>query len=81
MKNGQAAKGMVDLLIDTDSGWIIIDHKFTDKSKENLPSEALRYSGQLKVYKDSAEAATAKPVIGCWIHFPTFGEMLQIEFF
>ena len=70
----------MDLLIDTPKGWVIVDHKFTDKTKDALEAEALKYSGQLKAYKDAVEAATKRPVTECWVHFPTFGEMLSFDF-
>jgi ATP-dependent helicase/nuclease subunit A len=80
LKNGQAVKGWVDLLVDTPKGWVIVDHKFTDKPKDVLEIEALKYSGQLKAYKDAVETATKRPVIDCLVHFPTFGEMLSLNF-
>jgi len=80
LKNGQAVKGWVDLLVDTPNGWVIVDHKFTDKPKEALEAEALKYSGQLKAYIDAVEAATKRPVTECWVHFPTFGVMIRLGF-
>jgi ATP-dependent exoDNAse (exonuclease V) beta subunit len=80
LKNGQVVKGWVDLLADTPEGWIIVDHKFTDPYKGALDAEALKYSGQLKAYRDAVEAATEKPVTGCWVHLPACGKMLRVEF-
>ncbi len=80
LKNGQAVKGWVDLLVDTPKGWVIVDHKFTDKPKDALEAEALKYSGQLKAYKDAVEAATERPVTECWVHFPGSGRMMSLAF-
>jgi ATP-dependent helicase/nuclease subunit A len=80
LKNGQAVKGWVDLLVDSPKGWVIVDHKFTDKPKDVLEVEVLKYSGQLKAYKDAVEAATKRPVIDCLVHFPTFGKMMSLYF-
>jgi len=80
LRNGQSVNGWVDLILETENGWVIIDHKFTERPKNDLDDEALKYSGQLKAYKDAVEAATAKTVTACWIHFLTHGEMLQVEF-
>jgi ATP-dependent exoDNAse (exonuclease V) beta subunit len=76
-KNGQAIKGWVDLLLETPEGWVLVDHKFTDEPSA-LSALALRYSGQLKAYVDAVEAATGKPILSCWVHFPTFGQMFNI---
>jgi ATP-dependent exoDNAse (exonuclease V) beta subunit len=80
LKNGQVVKGWVDLLVDTPKGWVIVDHKFTDPLEDALDAEALKYSGQLKAYKDAVEAATDKTVAECWVHFPGSGRMVSLAF-
>jgi ATP-dependent exoDNAse (exonuclease V) beta subunit len=78
LNNGQLIKGWIDVLIKTNTGWVIVDHKFTAKPESELEQEALKYSGQLMAYKNAVEAATQKKVNSCWIHFPNNGLMLQI---
>jgi ATP-dependent exoDNAse (exonuclease V) beta subunit len=80
LKSGQVVKGWVDLLADTPKGWVIVDHKFADLIEEALDAEALKYSGQLKAYKDAVEAATEKTVAECWVHFPGSGRMMSLAF-
>jgi len=65
--------------METDDGWIIVDHKFTAQPDIELEKGALKYSGQLLAYKRAVEAATQKRVQSSWIHFPNSGIMLQIE--
>ena len=65
------------MLIETDQGWVIVDHKFTSQPENELEKEALRYSGQILTYKNAVEAATSKKVTSCWIHFPNSGVMFQ----
>ena len=80
LKSGQIVKGWVDLLIDTPKDWVIVDHKFAGPIEEALDAEALKYSGQLKAYKDAVEAATEKTVAECWVHFPGSGRMISLAF-
>jgi len=79
LPNGQAASGWIDALVETEQGYIIIDHKSNPQSKANQQEVALKYSGQLALYKAAVEAATDKPVVGCWIHFAVTGEALRID--
>jgi ATP-dependent exoDNAse (exonuclease V) beta subunit len=79
LKNGQLVKGWVDMLLETEAGWIIIDHKFTDKQKKNLEAEVLKYSGQLKAYEMAVEAGSLKKVLSSWIHFPAIGRLYELK--
>ncbi len=74
---GQQLNGSIDLLVETDLGWIVIDHKSTSTNKEQLPHVASHYGAQLAAYRQALEAVTDKPVVGQWIHFITMGAMLE----
>jgi ATP-dependent exoDNAse (exonuclease V) beta subunit len=80
LKNGQLVKGWVDLLLETPKGWVIVDHKFTEKPNSDLEPETLKYSGQLKAYVDAVGAATERQVPECWVHFPGSGKMILLVF-
>ena len=80
LKSGQLVKGWVDMLLETEAGWIVIDHKFTDKQKANLEAEVLKYSGQLRAYKRAVEAGSSKKVSSCWIHSPAAGRLYELKF-
>jgi ATP-dependent helicase/nuclease subunit A len=77
LDNGQQIKGWIDVLMETDQGWVIVDHKFTSQPENELEKEALKYSGQILTYKNAVEAATSKKVTSCWINFPNPGVMLR----
>jgi ATP-dependent exoDNAse (exonuclease V) beta subunit len=79
LPNGQTASGWIDALVETEQGYIIIDHKSNPQSRTNQHEVALKYSGQLALYKAAVEAATDKPVVGCWIHFAVTGGVLRIN--
>jgi len=40
---------------------------------------ALKYSGQLALYKEAVEAVSDKSVIGCWVNFAVTGGAVKIE--
>ena len=74
--NGQIAKGWIDVLVETDAEWVVIDHKI---SQDDHRVVVRKYAGQLLAYKEAVEAATGKSV-KCWIHFPLTGSMVQIGY-
>lgn len=75
-ETGQVAKGWIDVLLETESGLIVIDHKTT---RDDPKPVVAKCSGQLLAYKQAVEAATGKPA-DIWIHFPLSGEMLNINY-
>jgi uncharacterized protein YjiS (DUF1127 family) len=76
---GQRLNGSIDLLIETDHGWVVVDHKSTSTGEDQLPYVASQYGGQLAAYRQALEAVTDKPVLGQWIHFMAMGTMLECE--
>jgi ATP-dependent exoDNAse (exonuclease V) beta subunit len=79
LPNGQTASGWIDALVETEQGYIIIDHKSNPQSSATQQEVALKYTGQLALYKAAVEATTHKPVVGCWIHFAVTGEAVCID--
>jgi ATP-dependent helicase/nuclease subunit A len=71
--------GQVDLLLDTGSGWILIDHKANPLGKSAFAKIGRRYSGQLEVYKDAIEPATARPVLESWLYFRVAAGAVSVE--
>jgi ATP-dependent exoDNAse (exonuclease V) beta subunit len=75
---GQESNGYIDLALETEQGWVIIDHKSSPKARSEWESVCLSYSGQLALYKEALEA-TGKTVAGCWIHFAITGGLLSLS--
>jgi ATP-dependent exoDNAse (exonuclease V) beta subunit len=71
-------RGWIDVLLETDAGFVVIDHKSSPRPKGEWPVEALEHSGQLAVYARALEAA-GKNVAGCWIHFPVGGGAAKLQ--
>ena len=77
--DGRAVRGLVDLLAETDAGWLVIDHKSSPQRKSTWQEEALKHSGQLNAYRKALEAARRK-VAGCYIHFAVTGGLVEVKF-
>ena len=80
LDNGQRMNGWIDVLVDTEEGWIIIDHKSFPGGKSEWEQKALSYSGQLEAYRRAVIKATERPVISQWIHFSVGGGMVELLF-
>ena len=78
LDTGQVVQGSIDLLLETNDGWVIIDHKATQKPRSMWQDVAISYSGQLAMYRAAVEAVTDKPVRGAWIHLAIGGGVVPI---
>ena len=77
-ESGQSVTGFIDLLLETERGWILIDHKSFPGGRSEWNAKALSYSGQLKGYSDALQPHGIR--IGeTWIHFVVGGGMIQIS--
>lgn len=74
---GRRSKGWADVALDTEIGWIIIDHKSSPRPKSQWRIDAQTYSGQLAAYRAAFEAAGER-VAGCWLHFPISGGLVEV---
>ena len=61
----QGVKGWIDTLIETEKGWVILDHKSSPRPKSEWQQEAEEYSGQLATYR-KAVASGGRNVTGVW---------------
>ena len=79
LDDGRAVRGLVDLLAETEQGWLVIDHKSSPQRKSTWQDEALKHSGQLNAYRN-ALAAAGRKVAGCYIHFAVTGGLVEVTF-
>lgn len=69
--------GTIDLLLETDTALVLIDHKsFPASHPGELQKRANTYASQLGAYIAALACAHPKPVAECWIHFPVAGVMV-----
>ena len=79
LDSGQVVKGLIDVLLETRSGYVIIDHKASPRPRTEWKEIAEGYSGQLATYKCAVEAATGKPVTGLWLNLGVGGGVINLE--
>lgn len=72
LPTGSLVRGFIDLLVETDAGFVIVDHKNT------FDDDVSGYAGQLVAYASAVRAATGKPVVGLWIHLPLLGRLVEV---
>jgi len=78
---GNYINGYIDMLIETENGLTIIDHKTfstKDYSECTYAKKAREYSGQLKIYEDIISASMEKKVIHKFIYFVFEGKMFEV---
>jgi ATP-dependent exoDNAse (exonuclease V) beta subunit len=78
LDDGQRVSGWIDVLVETNGGWVIIDHKAFPGPRADWSAKALEYSGQLATYRRAVERATARPVLSQWVHFPIGGGLVEV---
>ncbi len=78
-KNGTIVSGVIDLLLETTKGFVIIDHKSFPGSVEDAQMKAAGFAGQLGVYAEAVEKATGRDLIGSYIHLPIIGLAMEVQ--
>lgn len=79
LDDGSLRQGAIDLVIETDAGYIVIDHKSNPQPKDKWLEIAKTYSGQLLAYRDSVATLSNKPVLAMLIHFSVSGGLVKLE--
>jgi hypothetical protein len=77
LDDGRSVHGWIDVLLETPSGLVVIDHKSSPRPRSEWRTEALEHSGQLIAYRTALEACGER-VAGCGIHFPVSGGLLLV---
>ena len=78
-EQGQTAKGWIDLALETEQGWVVIDHKSSPHPRNEWAEIALSYSGQLDVYRQALSRLSDVPVRSCWIHYVVTAGMVEVQ--
>ena len=76
--SGQVLNGRIDLLLETDAGWVLIDHKSSQLPLDHWDQLATEYGGQLAAYANGVERASGKKVTERWLFLPVAGGALSI---
>jgi len=79
LSNGQRVNGRIDLLLQTPTGWILLDHKASPQGSQGWEALAQKYGGQLARYADAVTAVTGLPVIERWLVLPVAAAAVRLE--
>ena len=76
LDGGQTRVGWVDVVLRSERGVVIIDHKSSPRPRAEWEAEALSHSGQLAAYADAFRAVGQPP--STWIHLAVAGAALRV---
>ena len=79
MPNGSEMVGYADLVIMTDDGFALVDHKCLNSSAEEATKTAAGFGGQLGAYARTITAATGKKCFGCFLHAVLQGLIVAVS--
>ena len=79
LPEGTVLRGVVDLVLETEAGLVLLDHKSFPGSREQARARAGEYAGQLAAYAGALEAATGKTVTAAYIHLPVSGFVIEVN--
>jgi ATP-dependent helicase/nuclease subunit A len=79
-KGTRRVGGTVDLLLETSDGYVIVDHKtFPGTGEAALRKKTLEFLTQLAAYAAALDQVRCAKVVGCWVHFPVSGAMVEVS--
>ena len=79
LPNGQVMHGRIDLLLETDDGWVLIDHKANPAPRDRWDQVAVDHGGQLSIYADALARATGRSVAETWIVLPVAAGVIRVS--
>lgn len=79
LPEGTVLQGIADLVLETQEGLVLIDHKSFPGNREQAAERAGEYAGQLAAYAGALEAATRMPVLKVYIHLPVSGTVVEVQ--
>ena len=79
LKSGQILNGRIDLLLETENGLILIDHKSSQLAPDHWGQLADEYGAQMAAYAGALEKATGRTIVENWLFLPVAGGALGIE--
>jgi len=74
----QLVQGRIDLLVENDHGWAIVDHKSFPGRMDQWEDHALRHAPQLGLYGEAVTTVSGRTCDELWIHMPVVGALLRV---
>ncbi len=71
-------QGIIDMLVQTPQGLIVIDFKTDRVGRRDVAARAETYRGQVDLYARAAAAILREKVVSRWLYFMTPGQAVQV---
>jgi ATP-dependent exoDNAse (exonuclease V) beta subunit len=78
LQQGTVLRGISDLVLETNDGFVVIDHKSFPGNREKAIEAVSGFAGQINAYADAIAKATGKPVLDRFIHMPIMGLLFPV---
>jgi ATP-dependent helicase/nuclease subunit A len=78
MPTGTILRGFADLVVESDAGFVLIDHKSFPGDLAAAAERAATYWGQLHAYADAIARATGRSHLGSFVHLPISGAVVEL---
>lgn len=75
---GTRLRGRIDLLVDTPSGWVLLDHKANPRGANRDKDLVQEHGPQLASYANALLTATARPVVEQWLYLPVAARAVRL---
>lgn len=79
LSSRQVLNGRIDLLLETDAGWILIDHKSSQLAPDHWDQLADEYGAQMAAYSAAVEKASGRKVTEQWLFLPVAGGGVRLN--
>ncbi len=74
----QRISGRIDLLVETEDGYVIVDHKSFPGRYERWAGKAWAYRPQLQAYGNLVTNATSREILTLLVHMPIVGKIVDV---
>jgi len=71
-------QGIVDMLIETPAGLVVVDFKTDRVSAAQIKERAEMYAGQVRLYAGAANVILKKSVLSKWLYFLSPGKAVEV---
>lgn len=72
-------QGIVDMIIPTAEGLVIVDFKTDRVDQSHLTERTARYAPQVCLYAKAAQAILKRPVVSAWLYFLAAASAVSVE--
>jgi len=77
--DGSRTRGRIDFLVDTQAGWVLLDHKSNPGGADHDNILVQSHGPQLAAYADALTRATRRPVAEQWLFLPVGARAIRLR--